>query len=212
MQAAATETSTSGTSIHSLSPIQCLSGFAVLLSALWILPAALLAQAANGQGTRIALGAVSGVAKSQVMVPLYLTPDPSGIKVGSISATIAFETKAVTFLKAEEGFLLDGVNADFEADLQKDADDPNKSILRLEVATEGDERKALREGLILSLIFRVNDDAADGTVVPLVFEQIAAKGIATPPSAIEPLSSQNGTIEVILEDALPYVGCFFFTH
>ena len=212
MKAAATETSTSGNSIHSLSPIKCLSGFALLLSALWILPAALLAQAANGQGTRIALGSVSGVAKSQVMVPLYLTPDPPGTKVGSISATITFETKAVTFLKAEEGFLLDGVNADFEADLQQDADDPNKSILRLEVATEGDERKALREGLILSLIFRVNDDAADGTVVPLVVEQFAAKGIDTPPSTIEPLVSQDGTIEVILEDALPYVGCFFFTH
>ena len=146
------------------------------------------------------------------MVPLYLTPDPPETKVGSISATISFDSEAVTFLKAEEGFLLDGVNAGFEADLQKDADDPNKSILRLEVATEGDERKALREGLIFSLIFRVNDDAADGTVVPLVLEQIAAKGIDSPPTDIKPLSSQNGAIEVILEDALPYVGCFFFTH
>ncbi len=212
MRVAATETSTSRTSINSLSPINCLLGFTVLLSALWILPAALLAQASNGQGTRVALGSVSGVAKSQVMVPLYLTPDPPDIKVGSISAAIGFETKAVTFLKAEEGFLLDGVNAGFEADLQQNADDPNKSILLLEVATEGDERKALREGLILSLIFRVNDDAPEGTVVSLAFEQLGAKNIEAPPSAIEPLSSQDGTIEVILEDALPYVGCFFFTH
>lgn len=154
---------------------------------------------------------VNVVALGKGEVDFALTTPPVA-KVGSISATITFETKAVTFLKAEEGFLLDGVNADFEADLQQDADDPNKSILRLEVATEGDERKALREGLILSLIFRVNDDAADGTVVPLVLEQIAAKGIETPPSTIEPLVSQDGTIEVILEDALPYVGCFFFTH
>ena len=210
MKAAATETSTASHSF--LLPAKRLSGFAVLLSALLLMPTILLAQAASRQGTRIALGSVSGVAKSQVMVPLYLTPDPPGIKVGSISATIGFETKAVTFLKAEEGFLLDGVNADIQADLQQDAGNPGKSILRLEVATEGVERKALREGLILSLIFRVNDGAADGTVVSLTFEQIGAKGIEASPTEIEPLSGQNGTIEVILEDALPYVGCFFFTH
>ena len=177
-----------------------------------ICPTALPAQSASDGGTRVSLGSVSGVAKTQVMVPLYLTPDPPGMKVGSISATIGFETKAVSFVKVEKGFLLDGVNADFEAEIQQDANSPDKSLLHLEVATQGAERKALREGLIVSLIFRVNDDAPDGTVVDLAIEQVGAKGIDAPPTAIEPLSAEGGTIEVILEDALPYVGCFFFTH
>ena len=184
----------------------------LLWIALLICPTALPAQSASDEGTRVSLGSVSGVAKTQVMVPLYLTPDPPARQVGSISAIIAFETKAVSFVKVEKGFLLDGVNADFEAEVRQDANDPDKSRLHLEVATQGDERRALREGLIVSLIFRVNDDAPDGTVVDLVIEQAGAKGIDAPPTEIEPLSAEGGTIEVILEDALPYVGCFFFTH
>ena len=45
-----------------------------------------------------------------------------------------------------------------------------------------------------------------------LIEEVGAEGIDAPPTAIEPLSAEGGTIEVILEDALPYVGCFFFTH
>ena len=186
--------------------------WAVLGSALLICPTVLRAQSGSEGGTRVSLGAVSGVPTTQVMVPVYLTPDPPGRDVGSISAIIGFEPQAVSFVRVEEGFLLDGVNADFEAEVRQDADDPDQSLLHLEVATQGEDRRALREGLLVSLVFRVNDDAPAGTLVDLVMEQAGAMGIESPPTEIEPVSGQGATIEIISEDAIPYVGCFFFTH
>ena len=146
------------------------------------------------------------------MVPLFLTPVPSETQVGSISAAISFEGKAVSFLRADKGFLLDGVNGGIEAQLQKDSSNPNKSILHLEVSTRGENRKALREGLLLSLVFRVEADAVPETKVTLNFEKLSAATPDAPPKTIEPLVGQKGTIEVLKPESVPYVGCFFFTH
>jgi len=179
---------------------------------MWGAEALYSVQAASEDGTRVSLGTVSGPPKGQVMVPLYLTPDPAGIKVGSISAAIGFKGKVVSFVRAEKGFLLDGVNAGFEVELRKDDKDPDKSILQLEVATEGVERKALREGLILSLIFRIEADAPESTKVALTFEELSAGNLDSPAGAIEPLSGKEGSIEVISPEQVPYVACFFFTH
>jgi hypothetical protein len=162
--------------------------------------------------TVVALGVVSSAPKGEVLVPLSVMPWPRSIAVGSITATISFAGKDVTFLRAEKGFLLDGVKAEMRVEAQNDARDPNKMALNLEVATKGEPRKALREGLILTLVFKISEQAKPGTSVPLRFETVSATDLSEPPKAVAPLSAQRGVIEIVSPDQIPYVACFFFTH
>ncbi len=170
------------------------------------------AQKEPEKSTRVALGDVSGPPKSEVMVPLYLTPASEDLRVGSISAAIGFDGKMVSFVKAENGFLLEGVDGTFHAEVKKGAEDSNHSVLFLEVVTRGAPRKPLKEGLIVTLRFEIAPEAPPGNKVSLEFEKVSAADLSTPPKVVEPLSSHKGIIEILPADALPYVGCFFFSH
>ncbi len=169
-------------------------------------------QAPSEKSTTVALGTVSGAPKSQVMVPLFLTPVPPETPVARISAEIRFENKAVSFLRAEKGFLLDGVNAGIEAKIEKDTQNSGRSVLRLEVATGGEPRKALREGLVLSLLFRIEAGAPTGTTVALDFQKLSASDPGNPPQPIEPIAGRKGMIEILTPEETPYVACFLFSH
>jgi len=168
--------------------------------------------AAHAQVTVVSLGDVSGGVSSEVIVPVLLNPATTETRVGSISSTIGFDRKLVTFLRAEKGFLLDGVNGKFQTKVQENAAKPEKSSLQLEIATEGEPRKALREGLVLSLIFKINADTPPNTMVPLRFEKVSAGSADTASQPIEPITSTPGSIEVLSPESVPYVSCFFFTH
>jgi hypothetical protein len=164
------------------------------------------------KGTFNSLKTVSAAPKNQVMIPLSLTLVPPETQVGRIAATIGFENRGVSFLRVEKAFSLDGVNGSFQAEVQKDANDLNKSILHLEVFTKGEPRKALRDGLVLYLVFQIEADASPGIAVALDFQKIGASNLDDPPKAIEPLVGKNGVIEVLNPENVPYVSCFFFTH
>ena len=162
--------------------------------------------------TLVSLGEVAGGPKSQVLVPVFLTPASPETKVGRVSATITFNSKLVTFVRAEKGFLLEGADGAFKIDLQKDANHSDQSVLLVDVFTQGENRKPLREGLILSLLIDVNEGTPAGTNIPLELENVVASGLDSPPQPIEPLTSKNGNIEVLTPESVPYVACFFFTH
>jgi hypothetical protein len=162
------------------------------------------------KATRVALGSVSGAVNAQVMVPVFVTPYPSGASVGSVTATIEYANKGITFVKAEKSFLLDGVNGGIQVQNEKDAKNPAKSIMHLEVATKGEPRKPLREGLLVTLLFRLEPDAPAGTKVDLTLTSAAATNLESKP--VQPLVSKSGSIEVLKPENTPYVGCFFFTH
>src|SRR5437867_12023011 len=65
---------------------------------------------ARAAGTTVSLGTVSGLPTAEVFIPVLLDPSPSEVKIGDITAAIKFENKLVSFVRAEKGFLLDGVS------------------------------------------------------------------------------------------------------
>lgn len=188
----------------------------LLLVALTVTRAPALHAAQNEAGeeekaTRISLGTVAGAAKSQVMVPVFLTPYPPGASIGGITATIEYSGRGITFVRAEKSFLLDGVNGLARATHVPAPGEADKSSIHLEVVTQGEPRKPLREGLIVTLLFRIEPDAA-ATTAPLQVTETSATDTDTPPRPIKPLASRNGSIEILAPESVPYVGCFFFTH
>jgi hypothetical protein len=170
------------------------------------------AGAAAEEGSVVSLGAVSGLPNSNVLVPVLWAPSPPELKIGNFSASIRFENKSVSFVKGEKGFLLDGVNANFKVETKSDPADPDHTLLQLDVATQGEPRKGLREGLVLTLVFHIAEKAAAESKVPLEFARISAGDLSSPPKAIQPLQGQAGEIEIIPPEQVPYVPCFFFTH
>ena len=170
------------------------------------------AQKDSEESTRVALGNVSGPPKTKVMVPLYLTPASGDLRVGSISAAIGFDSKMVSFIKAEKGFLLEGAEGTVRSEIQKGAEGSNHSVLLLDLSTRGEPRKSFKEGLLVTLTFEVAPQAVPGKKVTLEFEKASAEDLSTPPQNIEPLSTHNGIIEILPSDALPYVPCFLFSH
>ena len=170
------------------------------------------AQKGSEKSTRVTLGNVSGPAKGKVMVPLYLTPASEELRLGSISAAIGFDSKMVSFVRAESGFLLEAADGTFHAEVKKGAESSTHSVLLLEIATKGEPQKPIKEGLVLTVAFQIAPDAAVGSKVNLDFEKLSAGDLSTPPKVIEPLSGQKGIIEILLPETLPYVACFFFSH
>lgn len=170
------------------------------------------AQTAPPGTTAISLGAVSAAPKGQVMIPLFLTPGGSGAQVGRFSAAIRFEKGSLAFVRAEKGFLLDSVNATFHTEVTDDAAHPGQSVVQLEVAAGGADPKPLREGLVLSLVFRVEANAKTDTTAILAFDRVTATTPGPASREVTPLIGRQGTVEILRPDATPYVGCFFFTH
>ena len=158
-------------------------------------------KAAPGPSTLVSLGEVSSTPRSEVMVPFFLTLSSPELQVCSVSATIRFDAKTLQFRRAEKGFFLDGVNAGFEVHLQEDPKDPNKGVLQLEVTTKGEPRKALKEGSLVTLVFEIADGAPAKTKTSITLEKVSAMDLSTPPKAIAPLTTKNGTAEVISTDA-----------
>jgi hypothetical protein len=167
---------------------------------------------AQDETTHITLGTVSGLPKAEVLIPVMLTPFPSDLKVGEIKASISFDTQSVTFLRAEKSFLLDGVGAGFQSEQHPDPSKPGRTIVDITVATKGSPRLALREGLVLTLLFRINENAAAGSTIEVAVVNPSASDLSDPPQPIKPVTGKNGGIEVIAPEQNPYVPCFFFTH
>ena len=170
------------------------------------------AQEAPPEATAISLGAVSAAPRGQVMIPLFLTPGGTGAPVGRFAAAIRFEKGSLAFVRAEKGFLLDSVNATFHAEVMDDAEHPGQSVVQLEVSSGGADPKPLREGLVLSLVFRVEADAQPDTTAVLAFDRVTATTPGAASREVTPLIGRQGTVEILRPDATPYVGCFFFTH
>ena len=187
-----------------------LAGLGVGLLLVWGGLLSASAVAAPDNATSVTLGDVAGLPKTQVMVPLYLTPNPPTKKVGRISGTITFENKGVTFLKAEKGIILQGVNGTFDVRIQEDPKNAGLSLINFEISSGSGER--LREGVLLFLTFSIKGDASPDVDIPLKLQDVKLTDGEDPPHPVQPLTSKNGTIDVIVPEEVPYTSCFFFSH
>lgn len=177
--------------------------------------AAMLALAparAHAEGNGLTLGSVAAAAKGKVIVPVMLELESEDVRVGHIAATVGYNAEIITFQQAEKGFLLDAVAGKVTATAKVNG---AKSTIEVDVITVGEPdkpRRPLRKGLVLSLVFKVNDNAPADTKAPLTLTAVKLETPDTPPKRIEPTTLTAGEVAVLAPENVPFVSCFFFTH
>lgn len=174
-----------------------------------VILAALAAPFAHAGDTGISLGNVSAGTKGRVIVPFMLELANEDVRVGHITATVSYDDTVATFQNAEKGFLLDGVGGKITVTPKPDG---AKSTISVDVITEGNPRQPLRKGLVLSLVFKVNEKAKPDTVMPLTLSGVSLATPDTEPKELQSLNLTPGEIHVLAPENVPFVSCFFFTH
>ena len=180
---------------------------AILCSALLLMAVCVAPVLAGGNG--LTLGNVAAAAKGKVIVPLLLEIESEDVRVGHISANVGYDADVISFQQSEKGFLLEGVGGKVTVTPKEDG---AKSSIAVDIVTEGEPRKALRKGLVVSLVFKVNEKAAADTKVPLMLSAVKLETPDSEPKSIEPLKLTPGEVAVLSPENVPFVSCFFFTH
>jgi len=168
-----------------------------------------VAQAKPEAPIRLTVGRTDGPPQSEVTVQAFLSADRN-VKVALISMNITFPNRLVSFIRAEKTGLIEAVGTEMKVEVEADAYDPNKSILKLTLSTleEGGSGKALPEGPIAEIAFMILDEAQPGTDITLKNEAhvVAAED---PLKQLEPVLAEDGVISVI--ESLIF-SCFFYMH
>ena len=192
------------------------------LSLLWIPAAGQQNPPAAQQGgqaqaasvPRVAVGEINGNPGTNLMVPLYFTPDPNK-PLRSITVEIEYVSNSLKFQRAAAGLAVEQVGADISSTLtdgMPDARNVTRSKLRVAVAVPASQpAKGIPDGLLSFLMFRVSPDAKP-FAIRLNTSVVAAETAQTPPQRVANVSTLPGLVVVELGDMLPEATCFFFTH
>jgi len=168
-----------------------------------------VAQAQPEAPIRLTVGRTEGSPESEVTVEASLSAGHD-VKVVSVSMNITFPNKMAFFVVAERSDLIEAMETQMEAEVEVDAYDPNKSILKLTISTLEEEElgKGLPEGPLAEIVFVISEEAQPGTEIVLRNEASAVIA-EDPPKQMEPVIAEDGVISVI--ESLIF-SCFFYMH
>ena len=171
-------------------------------------------QAQAASVPRVAIGEINGTPGSNLMVPLYFTPDPNK-PVRSITIEIEYVSNSLKFQRAAAGLAVEQVGADISSTLTDgtpDARNVTRSKLRIAVVVpQREPARGIPDGLLSFLMFRVSPDARP-FAIRLNTSVVAAETMQNPPQRLANVSTLPGLVVVELGDMLPEATCFFFTH
>jgi hypothetical protein len=171
-------------------------------------------QAQAASVPRVAIGEINGNPGSNLMVPLYFTPDPNK-PLRSITIEIEYVSNSLKFQRAAAGLAVEQVGADISSTLTDgtpDARNVTRSKLRIAVNVPASQpAKGIPDGLLSFLMFRVSSDARP-FAIRLNTSVVAAETTQTPPQRVANVSTLPGLVVVEQGDMLPEATCFFFTH
>ena len=184
------------------------------------LPAA-AAQQAGGEDSeaaarlpRVAVGEINGNPGSNLMVPLYFTPDPNR-PLRSITVELDYVSNSLKFQNAATGTAVEQAGATLNATLSDGAPDQNnvtRSKLRISVEIpEGQAGKSIPDGLLSFLMFRVSNEAK-AFAIRLNTSVVSAQTAQTPSQSVADAGALPGMVVVEQGDLLPESTCFFFSH
>ncbi len=147
------------------------------------------------------LGAAVGLAGQEVSLQAFLsTSDPIGI--GQLTAEIVFPSSQLTFLEIEPAYLAEQVEARLTAQV---AD----SRIQVSIAVPEENKRALLQGPLAFLRFKISAHAEAGTV-EIFAERIEMKNLQGQPVEVEQRSETH--LSIVSPEMIPLFTCFFYMH
>jgi hypothetical protein len=163
---------------------------------------------------RVAVGEINGNPGSNLMVPLYFTPDPNR-PLRSITVELDYVSNSLKFQSAATGTAVEQAGAAMKATLTDGTPDPNnvmRSKLRIDIEIpEGQAGKSIPDGLLSFLMFRVSNEAK-AFAIRLNTSVVSAQTAQTPSQTVADVGTLPGMVVVEQGDLLPEQTCFFFSH
>ena len=171
-----------------------------LLGGLFFLPTLAWSQAA-----RLSVGVANTLAGDTVDIPIYLTaPDP--IKVVSVVQTIRFPKKLLSLTRAQLGPAAEQSQAEIRTKTTDPSDNSDLSLIEIVISS----KEPMKAGVLAYLKFKVSTAAREGAI-PLKVVDLKATTERGAPLPIA--KGRDGEVAVFnTTEAMPAVGCFFFTH
>ena len=176
---------------------------------------------AGGEGSdaasrlpRVAVGEIGGNPGSNLMVPLYFTPDPNR-PLRSLTVELDYVSNSLKFQNAAAGTAVQRSGATIKTTLTDGTPDQNdvmRSTLRIDVEIpEGEAGKSIPDGLLSFLMFRVSDEARS-FAIRLNTSVVSAQTAQNPSQSVADVGTLPGMVVVEQGDMLPEQTCFFFSH
>ena len=123
--------------------------------------------------------------------------------MSSIVAEISFPKNALHFVRAEAGLAGEASEADVHGVLKDGGDD---SLIEVTIAA----KRPIKFGILAYLKFRVSTEAKKGSVQLKMRSSKAATPDGQP---VQLAKGKDGEVTVFnLDETIPQMGCFFFTH
>ena len=138
-------------------------------------------------------------------IPLTLSKGDEP-QVNRVVGEIGFPKDTLSFVDVELGLSGELSDVNVQAVEKEDPDDSKVSLLEVTISGE----KPIRPGILAYIKFRVSTNAAKGTIV---LELKNAKATTMEGKPVQMAEGRDGQVELFgLEEEIPVVGCFFFTH
>jgi hypothetical protein len=164
-----------------------------------------LAAQEGANDTRINVGIGAAKPGDPIDIPVTLSGGEQS-QVGSVSIHVSFPKALLTFTEAERGLAVELADGDVKATLESDSDDPSQSSL--ELAATG--KNPIKPGILAYMKFRVSTEAQKGEIILKLkdYKATTAQG-----DAMQLAQGDNGQLTIFgLDEDIPVIGCFFFTH
>ena len=159
----------------------------------------------TGQEVKLNVGLSTAKAGEPIDIPLTLSKGDEP-QINSVVAEIGFPKDTFSFVDVELGLSGELSEAKVQAAEKEDPDDSKVSLLEVTVSSE----KPIRPGILAYIKFRVSTNAAKGTIA---LELKNSKATTMEGDPVRMAEGRDGLVELFgLEEEIPLVGCFFFTH
>lgn len=163
------------------------------------------AMALAQESTRVNVGFASAKPTDLIDIPVTFS-GAEGAQAGNLVARINFPKALLAYENVERALAAELADAEVKAAISEDAADKAQGVIELTISG----KTVIKPGIVAYMKFRVAKDAPKGEV-PLKLLNAAAK--AADGSPVQLAQGDDGNVTVFaMDEEIPVVGCFFFTH
>lgn len=178
---------------------------ALLGGLLLLMTVAATPMAAQESDVRVNVGIAAAKPGDPIDIPLTLSGGEHG-QVGSVVVHIGVPKRILSYTGMELGLAVELADGDVEVSAAEDKVDSSQTVV--EFSAKG--KSCIRPGILGYIKFDVSTSAVKGDVV---LKLIDTKATTCEGAATQLAQGDDGQLAIFgLDEQIPVVGCFFFTH